>query len=169
VWHYSTLRAGLAITPGPLVVALLTRSTGRWAARVGYRPVLIAGGLTLAAGMVLYALSVGTQPHYLATWLPGSLIVGVGVALSFPVLSAAAVAGLPSDRFGAGGAINQTARQLGAVLGVAILVAILGSPTSPARALVHFRWAWAMCATAAVVSAAISSLQRPAVAVAPAT
>ena len=58
---------------------------------------------------------------------------GVGVALTFPVLSAAAVAGLPPERFGVGGAVNQTARQMGAVLGVALLVSILGTPTSPRR------------------------------------
>jgi hypothetical protein len=46
------------------------------------------------------------------------------VALTFPVLSAAAVAGLPPERFGVGGALNQTARQTGGVLGVALLVAV---------------------------------------------
>jgi hypothetical protein len=80
----------------------------------------------------------------------------VGVALTFPVLSAAAVAGLPADRFGAGGAVNQTARQLGAVLGVALLVAILGTPTSAADALGRFRWVWLMAAGGAALCAAIS-------------
>ena len=67
---------------------------------------------------------------YLSHWLPASWLVGLGVALTFPVLSSAAVSGLPAVRFGIGGAIHQTARQLGAVLGVALLVAILGTPTS---------------------------------------
>ena len=39
VWHYSTLEAGLAITPGPLLVAVLSGPSGRLAARVGYGPV----------------------------------------------------------------------------------------------------------------------------------
>jgi MFS family permease len=128
VWHYSTLTAGLAITPGPLVVAALSGPSGKLAARVGYGPVLVAGGLTFAAGLMYYVELVGSQPHYVTQWLPGSLLVGLGVALTFPVLSAAAVAGLPQDRFGVGGAINQTARQIGAVLGVAILIAIIGTP-----------------------------------------
>ena len=82
------------------------------------------------------------RSRYLTHWLPGALLVGVGVALSFPVLSAAAVAGLPQERFGTGGAINQTARQLGAVLGVALLIAIVGTPASVDVALDRFRIAW---------------------------
>jgi EmrB/QacA subfamily drug resistance transporter len=156
VWQYSTLRAGLAITPGPLVVAALSSTTGKLAARIGYRPVLVAGSLTFAAGELLYTRVVTTQPQYLSHWLPAALLVGLGVALTFPVLSAAAVSGLPAERFGVGGAINQTARQLGAVLGVALLVALLGTPSSPADAMSRFRRVWLMAAAAAFVSAAIS-------------
>jgi MFS family permease len=103
------------------------------------------------------------QPDYLGRWLPATLLGGMGVALTFPVLSAAAVAGLPMERFGIGGAVNQTARQMGAVLGIALLVAILGTPTTPDEALDAFRNAWVLCAVAALTSAVISSRQRPAV------
>jgi phosphoglycerol transferase MdoB-like AlkP superfamily enzyme len=118
--------------------------------------VLVAGSLTFAAGELLYTRVVTTQPQYLSHWLPAALLVGLGVALTFPVLSAAAVSGLPAERFGVGGAINQTARQLGAVLGVALLVALLGTPSSPADAMSRFRRVWLMAAAAAFVSAAIS-------------
>ena len=157
VWGYSTLKAGLAITPGPLVVAALSRSTGALAARVGYRPVLVGGSLVFAAAQLWSVALMPLEPAYLARWLPASLLTGLGVALTFPVLSAAAVAGLPPERFGVGGAVNQSARQMGAVLGVALLVAILGTPTSPADALDAFQRAWVLCAGAAVVSAAIST------------
>jgi hypothetical protein len=130
--------------------------------------VLVAGGVTFGVGVVAYAVVVTTQPEYLLHWLPASLLVGLGVALTFPVLSAAAVAGLPVTQFGVGGAINQTARQLGAVLGVALLVAIIGTPTSTAQALAHFDRAWLMAAGAAFLSAAISAFQPRPVA-APAT
>jgi EmrB/QacA subfamily drug resistance transporter len=157
VWQYSTLKAGLAITPGPLVVAALSRSTGAWAARVGYRRVLVVGGLTFAAAQLWSVAFMPLQPDYLGRWLPASIIGGLGVALTFPVLSAAAVAGLPMDRFGIGGAVNQTARQMGAVLGIALLVAILGAPASLDEAVTAFRHAWLLCAGASVLSALISS------------
>jgi hypothetical protein len=85
------------------------------------------------------------------------------------VLSAAAVAGLPPERFGIGGAVNQTARQMGAVLGVALLVSILGTPTSPDAALDAFRSAWVLCAVAALTSALIASRLRTVPAVASAS
>jgi hypothetical protein len=76
------------------------------------------------------------------------------------VLSAASVAGLPQERFGVGGAMNQTARQVGAVLGVAILIAIIGTPTSTTVALAHFHTAWIVGAIAVLASAAVSVFQR---------
>ena len=76
------------------------------------------------------------------------------------LLGAAAVAGLPQDRFGVGGAMNQTARQIGAVLGVAILIAVLGTPGSATEALTHFRAAWLVGVVAALSSAVVSSFQR---------
>jgi EmrB/QacA subfamily drug resistance transporter len=160
VWEYSTLEAGLAITPAPLLVAALSGPSGRLAARLGYGPVLVAGGLTFAAGLLFYVTMVDVESKYFTHWLPGALLIGVGVALSFPVLSAAAVAGLPQERFGIGGAINQTARQIGAVLGVAVLIAILGTPSSLDQALHRFRVAWLVGTVAAVGSAAISSFHR---------
>jgi EmrB/QacA subfamily drug resistance transporter len=157
VWHYSILKAGLAITPGPLVVATLSSTTGRLAARWGYRPVLMAGGIVFAMGELVAVTAVDATPSYLAVWLPASLLIGLGVALTFPVLSAAAVSGLPPERFGVGGAINQTSRQLGAVLGVALLVSIIGTPSSQAEAMDAFRQAWLMSAGAGLVCAAIAS------------
>jgi EmrB/QacA subfamily drug resistance transporter len=160
VWEYSTLEAGMAITPGPLLVAALSGPSGRLAARLGYGPVLVAGGLTFAAGLLFYVTTVDAQASYVTHWLPGAVLVGVGVALSFPVLSAAAVAGLPQERFGIGGAINQTARQIGAVLGVAVLIAVVGAPASLDQALHRFRVAWLIAAAAAIGSAAVSSFHR---------
>jgi MFS family permease len=159
VWGYSTLRAGLAITPGPLVVAALSRSTGKLAGRIGYGKVLVAGGLVFASAQVWCFRLMPVQPDFWGHWLLPTVVGGVGVALTFPVLSAAAVAGLPADRFAAGGALNQTARQLGAVLGVALLVALLGTPTSPADGLDQVQQVWALCAAAGIGCSLISALQ----------
>jgi len=154
VWGYSTLRAGLAITPGPIVVALVSRPAGKLAARVGYRRVLLVGAVCFAGGMVLYASRAGIAPSYLTRWLPATLVTGLGIGLTFPVLSAAAVASLPAERFGVGSAVNQTARQIGGSLGIAILVAILGTPHSATEALSNFRHLWIYGAAMAVGSGA---------------
>jgi EmrB/QacA subfamily drug resistance transporter len=162
VWHYSILRAGLAVTPGPIVVAGVAGPAGKLAARIGFRPVIFTGSLLFAGGLLWFATLVGADPQYLARWLPATLIVGLGIGLTFPVLSAAAVSSLPADRFAVGSAVNQTARQVGGAVGVAVLVAILGNPTSPGGALPHFRHLWLFSCSMALASGLISLLLRPA-------
>lgn len=162
VWHYSILRAGLAVTPGPLVVAAVSGPAGRVASRVGFRRVLLAGFAVFAAGLTWYVVRVGVHPSYLAVWLPGSLIVGVGIGLTFPVLSAAAVASLHPERFSVGSAVNQTSRQVGGALGVAILIVLLGTPRSAAAALANFHHVWGFAAAIAATSGLISCFLTPA-------
>ena len=76
----------------------------------------------------------GTPPwsaSTLRTWHAGCRqrsITGLGIGLTFPVLSAAAVSSLHIERFAVGSAVNQTARQVGGAFGVALLVVILGTP-----------------------------------------
>jgi EmrB/QacA subfamily drug resistance transporter len=152
VWHYPILEAGLAVTPGPLVVALVSGPAGRTAARVGFRRVLLAGFTVFLAGLVWLATRVGLQHDYLTTWLPGTLIIGLGIGLTFPVLSAAAVSSLHPNRFAVGSAVNQTARQIGGAVGIALLVVILGTPHGAAEALAHFHDLWWYAATTTALS-----------------
>lgn len=152
VWHYPILEAGLAVTPGPLVVALVSGPAGRTASRIGFRKVLLAGFTVFFAGLVWFATRVGLQDDYLTTWLPGTLIIGLGIGLTFPVLGAAAVSSLHPNRFAVGSAVNQTARQIGGAFGVALLVVILGTPHSPADALAHFHNLWWYAAATAALS-----------------
>ena len=163
VWEYSIMRAGLAVTPGPLVVAVVAGQAGKLAGRIGYRPILLAGAACFAGGLLWYVSQVGTTPAYLSQWLPGTLIVGLGVALTFPVLSAAAVSSLPPHRFAVGSAVNQTARQIGGALGIAVLVMLLAEPDGAVNALRRFQHIWVFGAGAALVSGMIGSqIPRPA-------
>ena len=76
----------------------------------------------------MYARLVGTDPAFLSEWLPATIVVGAGGGITFPALSSAAVASAPGGRFATATGLNSVARQLGAALGVAVLVAILGAP-----------------------------------------
>ena len=158
VWHYPILQAGLAVTPGPLVVALVSGLAGRAASRVGFRRVLLAGFTIFVCGLVWFATRVGVQHDYLTTWLPGTLIIGLGIGMTLPVLSAAAVSSLHPNRFAVGSAVNQTARQIGGAFGVALLVVILGTPHSLPDALTHFQHLWWYAAGMAALSGATCAL-----------
>lgn len=132
VWHYSLTRAGLAVTPGPLLVIPVAIITGRLAARVGHRPFLVGGSLLHAGGSLWFVLAAGPSPAYLSQWLPGVVMSGIGVGMVLPSLSAAAVNRLPSGQYAVGSAVNQAIRQIGSVLGVAIVVLLVGHP-APTR------------------------------------
>lgn len=161
VWHYSIMKAGLAITPGPLVVAAVAGPAGRLAARVGFRAVLVSGAALLASGLVWYATRVGLHPAYLTEWLPATIVTGLGIGLTFPVMSAAAVSSLPGDRFAVGSAVNQTARQVGGSVGIAILVVVLGAPATAGAALPHFHHLWLFAAIMSALSGAVALLLGP--------
>lgn len=126
IWHYSLPLAGLAVTPGPLLVMPTAIVTGRLAARLGHRPFLVGGALLYAGSSLWFFTMPGPQPNYLHHWLPGLLMSGMAVGLVLPSLSAAAVAQLPAAHYAVGSAVNQATRQIGSVLGVAITVALLG-------------------------------------------
>lgn len=161
VWHYSILKAGLAVTPGPLVVAAVSGPAGRLTRTFGFRTVLLTGFAIFASSIAWYAYRVGLHPDYLRVWLPGSLAVGVGIGMTFPVLSAAAVSSLRHERFAVGSAVNQTARQVGGAIGIAILVVILGAPTNEAAALDEFHHLWWYSALMAACAGLVCALLRP--------
>jgi EmrB/QacA subfamily drug resistance transporter len=152
VWHYQIIWAGLAVTPGPLVVACVAGPAGRLAARVGFRPVLLAGTSIFTLGLLSFALRVGLHPEYLTRWLPATILLGLGIGLTFPVLAATAVSSLQADRYAVGSAVNQTARQIGGAIGIAILVVILGAPHSVLDALNNFHRLWFFSASMAAAA-----------------
>jgi EmrB/QacA subfamily drug resistance transporter len=129
VWGYSALKAGFALSPGPLMAATFAIPSGRLGGRIGQRPVAVAGGLTFAAGFAYILATVGASPEYASTFLPGFMLGGAGVGMTLGTLPAAAAAGLPPSRFATGTAVFSMARQLGAAIGVAVLVALLNDST----------------------------------------
>ena len=141
VWRYSILTAGLALTPGPLTAMAIAGPASRVVERVDHRLVVVPGALIWAGGMAYFATTLGVGPDFLGGWLPGMLILGVGAGLTFPTLSAAAVSSVPGPRFAVATSLNSVARQLGAALGVAMLIAIIGTPT-PLQALHAFEHGW---------------------------
>jgi MFS family permease len=133
----------VALTPGPLAAAVTAPIGGRLSDRFGQRLVAVPGGLLFAAGALLFALGMGEQPSYADEFLPATLLTGAGVGLSFAAFGSAAVAELPRTRYATGGAISNCFRQIGAALGISVLIVVLGTP-APGDALSHFHRAWAL-------------------------
>src|SRR5690242_6302199 len=131
VWHYSAVVAGLAIAPGPLMVLPFARFVAPRAAvwLGGPGRAAVIGCAVNAGGQLLWYTQIQAQPAYLTHLLPAQLLGGAGVGMTIPSLLAAGSASLTPARFGTGSGILNMARQIGTVLGVAGLIAILAGGT----------------------------------------
>jgi hypothetical protein len=116
--------------------------------------------------MALWFVQMQADPAYLVHLLPAQLLGGAGVGLSIPSLLGAGSASLPPARFGTGSGILNMARQIGTVLGVAGLVAILShvAASDPVLTFKHATlFVVLLFAGAAVVAAAfLTGRKRPA-------
>ena len=142
-WNWSPLQAGLAIAPGPFLVpvtALLV--AGRLIKRFGTAPVVTLGLTVFAAGCAWWAIGVTVTPNLVAA-MGGIILTGIGVGLTMPTLMGAAAGSLPPSSFATGSAVVNMIRQTGMAVGVAGLIAIIGTPAgSVADHLGAFRNAW---------------------------
>jgi len=139
VWHYSALRAGLAMTPGPITAALFALNSGRITRRVGRAVPAIAGAFFVAASAGYWLSSVPSHSSYFGSFLPGLILGGAGAGLAQAPLFAAAST-LAPDRATTGSAVLNMSRQVGSAVGVALLVALLASPHPTALGLYHRGW-----------------------------
>ncbi len=164
VWHYSPIRTGLAIAPGPMMVPVFAAFAHRVAARVPIGVVVAAGCVALGAGSVLIAASVGPHPAYASALLPGWLIGGFGVGLALPSILSAATADLPPAQAATGSGVISMNRQIGTAIGVSVLVAILGVPAGYPAAHAAFQHGWWTLAAVAVLAAITAIGMTPAAA-----
>jgi EmrB/QacA subfamily drug resistance transporter len=139
VWHESVLTAGLMLFPGPAMATTFSIPSARLGARFGYRLPGILGALLFVGGQLFYITQTGDTPAYASEYLPGIAISGAGVGLMIPTLTGAGASSLAPERFATGAAVLTMGRQIGAALGVALLVAVLGTSTHTAA---DFHSAW---------------------------
>ena len=148
-WHYSVVKSGLAIAPGPATAAVFAVSAGRIRARFGRLLPAMAGTLCMAVMAGYWMLFTGSAPDYPAALLPGLIAGGVSAGLTQAPLFAAAGT-LPPDRATTGSAVLNMARQVGNAVGVAVVVVILG--TSATHTVTDFHHVWAAEALAGLVA-----------------
>ena len=131
VLGHSALNAGIMLLPLFAPLAVLSPLAGRLTARHGPRPVLLTGALLAAAGQ-LCLLFVTPTSTYLRL-IPALIGVGLGLGMFTAPVVATAIRAVPVERSGLASGINNTARQAGTALGVAIYGAIAGSPAHPSH------------------------------------
>lgn len=157
-WGYSVLAAGLTAAVGPVTVTLLSPFAGRLANRFGFRLPAVIGAAVVAGGLFGLGTLLDEEPNP-ALFMAFVVILAVGIASFMPTNAAASVAELPPTRLSIGGAVANALRQVGTVLGVALLVAILGSPSTTSELVAAHSRGYLMVAAVMVATAVISTGQ----------
>jgi EmrB/QacA subfamily drug resistance transporter len=145
LWHWSALKTGLAIAPGPLTSALFAVNSGRITGRFGRTLPALAGTTATCLSALFWLLFATARPAYLTGFLPGMLLGGMGAGLTQAPLFAAAST-LPTHRATTGSAVLNMARQVGSAVGVAVLVALLATEHPDRLALFQRGWGFELAA-----------------------
>jgi EmrB/QacA subfamily drug resistance transporter len=124
VWGYSPQRSGLAYVAGPVVASIVSIKAGQALKRRSSVQVVVGGTVLFGAAAVAFNLVASEVRNYWGYFLPMIVVIGAAVGAVIPVLSGAANAYLPANRFAMGSALYTTGRQVGAALGIAIVSAI---------------------------------------------
>jgi EmrB/QacA subfamily drug resistance transporter len=125
VLGYSALQAGYRVAPIALVLIVVSPLTGRLVNRLGNKVLVTAGMSVVASG--LWYLSTLTIASGYGHVLISIMILGTGMSLAMTPATESIMGSLPLAKAGVGSAMNDTTRQIGGALGVAILGSVFAS------------------------------------------
>jgi predicted MFS family arabinose efflux permease len=128
VLGYSPLKTGVSYLPLAAGIIVSAGGASALVTRFGFKPVLIAGLLLTAGGLVWFA-QISTHGSYLGDILFPSLLSAVGLGLAFVSMTVAAVSGVEPHEAGLASGLINTSQQVGGALGLAILATIANSRT----------------------------------------
>lgn len=168
VLGYSALKFGLTSVVMPFAAAVGSIAGQAIVLRLGFRPVAAAGMVLMGIGCLVLT-QVSVNGSYLGDILLGLLIFGPGIGLTFVTASIAALAGVVEGESGLASGLNNTAFQVGAALGVAVVSTVAVSRTDDfvtqngtgdmALALTEgFQAGFAVCVVLAGIGLAVSLL-----------
>jgi nitrate/nitrite transporter NarK len=165
---YSPLEAGIRTLPWTAMPIFVAPVAGLLSDRIGSRPLMVAGLAFQAVALAYLALMTEPDVAY-AALVPGFVMAGAGMALVFaPAANAVLSAVRPSEAGQASGA-NNTIREIGGVLGVAVLATVFtnaggyGSPQDYVDGLVPAVWVGAaVLAVGALIATLVPGRRAPA-------
>ncbi|MCW2602971.1 MAG: Drug resistance transporter, EmrB/QacA subfamily [Pseudonocardiales bacterium] len=128
VWHYSSARAGIAYMPGPIFATIFALVSARLP--ITRRTSAVIGCLWFAAGSMWWYFLLDQTPNYLLHFMPGGIMTGLAVGFGMAAMIGVGASALPSKDYSTGTGVLNTSRQIGSAVGVAVVVAIVGSSTA---------------------------------------
>jgi EmrB/QacA subfamily drug resistance transporter len=126
---YSPLKTGIAFLPLTGALVVTAGLSTRMVPRTGPRPVVAAGMVLTAVGLILLA-QLGVHASYATQVLPGLTIMGAGIGLVFPPATDLATLGVDASDAGVASALVNTTTQVGGSLGTALLNTLAATAAS---------------------------------------
>ncbi len=126
VLGWTALRSAAAMLPMMAMMMPMSTIAPRVAARIGSRNTMMLGVTIFAGGLVTMALRASVEGGYLSV-LPGLLLIGLGMGFTMTPATQAITETLPADKQGVASALNDTSRELGGAVGIALLGSVLSA------------------------------------------
>jgi EmrB/QacA subfamily drug resistance transporter len=127
---YSTLSAGLHTLPFAVASAVAAPLAARLALRIGTK-VVVTAGLTLMTVGFVWVSTLEPDSPYWSTVAIQAAIIGAGLTLTLAPSTEAILGSLPREKAGVGSAVNDTTRELGGTIGVAVVGSVFASLYGP--------------------------------------
>jgi EmrB/QacA subfamily drug resistance transporter len=150
VWGYSELKAGLSMTPGAFVATAVAMRIGKLPPTYGPRVATVGGAVVLAATGFFLNFTLPDHSMFWAYWLPLGCVAGAGMGAITTGTATAAALSAPPLRFAGATGLNQTTRQIGGAIGIAILATVVSGTVTDVS---HFEHIYLISACAATVVA----------------
>ena len=128
VHGYSPLKTGLAFLPQTVAIMVGAQVSSRLVLRVGPRPLLVIGGGLSAVGLYLFS-GLDVHTSYWSGFFAASVLVTLGLGVSFTPIAYSATAGVPRSEAGLASGLVNTSRQIGGAVGLAALATVATTTT----------------------------------------
>ncbi|HEY7875021.1 MAG TPA: DHA2 family efflux MFS transporter permease subunit [Actinomycetota bacterium] len=132
VLGYSALGAGLRTLPAAVTMGFAAPTAARLVERFGARVVVSSGLATVAVGLMILS-AMGTDANY-PLLVVALVVMALGMGSTMAPSTASIMSSIPMNKAGVGSAVNDTTRELGGALGVAVLGSIVVSQYGSALA-----------------------------------
>lgn len=126
VLGWTALRSAAAMLPMMVMMMPMSTIAPRVAARIGSRSTMMLGVAIFSGGLVTMALRASVEGGYMSV-LPGLLLIGLGMGFTMTPATQAITETLPADKQGVASALNDTSRELGGAVGIALLGSVLSA------------------------------------------
>ncbi|MFM8529419.1 MAG: MFS transporter, partial [Ilumatobacteraceae bacterium] len=124
IWGWSVLESGLALVPTPVVVFAAANLAGRLSDRGMIKRMVTTGIVLVIVSSFGMYFALGATPNYWTGYFWWSILYGLALGLSWSTMTAAALIGVESQKYGAANGSVVTFRTIGSAMGVALVIAV---------------------------------------------